>query len=170
MADAGSRPGIRADGLQLDEDRPLQERIWTVERVAHAGLFLVVLVTLAGLTGNGGPLAEASAAGGGGRVDYPRITRVDAPATFSFAFAGTRAEHRVRIAGGFPERFRVEDVSPEPLRQSAGGESLTFELAAGEEEPGRAVVRLRGLQPGLSRLEIAIDDAAPMAASVFLLP
>jgi hypothetical protein len=56
------------------------------------------------------------------------------------------------------------------VRQSAGGESLAFELAAGEEEPGRAVVRLRGLRPGLSRLEIAIDDAAPMAASVFVLP
>jgi hypothetical protein len=167
---AGPYPEIREDGLQLDEDRRLQEHIWTIERVAHAALFVFVLIALAGLTGNGGPLAETSTAGGGGRVDYPRITRVDAPATFTFSFAEARAKHRVRIDGGFPERFRVEEVSPEPLRQSAGRDGLAFELAATGAEPARAVVRLRGLRPGLSRLEIAIDGAAPVTATIFVLP
>jgi hypothetical protein len=163
-------PEIRDDGLQLDEDRQLQERIWTAERIAHAVFGLVVLAGLAGLAGSGGPLARATQAGEAGSVEYVRIARFDTAADVTIRFAAGRPDHRVRIAGPFPDRAQIESVQPRPVREVAGPDGMTFEFAAEASEPASATLRLRPTTPGLSRLSIAIDDAAPFAGTMVVLP
>jgi hypothetical protein len=163
-------PEIRDDGLQLDEDRQLQERIWTAERVAHAVFALVVLAGLAGLAGSGGPLARARQAGEAGAIEYVRIARFDTAADVTIRFAAARPDHRVRIAGPFPDRAEIESVQPRPVREVAGADGITFEFAAEAGEPASATLRLRPTAPGISRLTIAIDDAAPLAGTLLVLP
>jgi hypothetical protein len=163
-------PEIRDDGLQLDEDRQLQERIWTAERVAHVVFGLIVLAGLLGLAGSGGPLARATQAGEAGSVEYLRIARFDTAANVTIRFAAPRADHRVRIAGPFPDRAEIESVQPQPVREVAGPDGITFEFAAEAGEPASVTLRLRPTTPGVARLTIAIDDAAPFAGTMVVLP
>jgi len=163
-------PEIREDGLQLDEDRRLQEKIWTAERVAHVVFLLLMLAGLAGLAGSGGPLARATVQSEAGSVEYVRIARFDTAADVTIRFASRRPEHRVRIAGPFPDRFQVETVQPQAVRELAGPEGITFEFAAEATEPASVTLRLRAITPGLWRFRIAIDDAEPVEATVVVLP
>ena len=163
-------PEMRDDGLQLDEDRQLQEKIWTAERIAHVVFGLLVLAGLVGLAGSGGPLARATLEGATGSVEYVRIARFDTAADLTIRFAAARPDHRVRIAGPFPDRVQIESVQPQPVREVAGPDGITFEFAAEAAQPASATLRLRPTTPGLSRLTIAIDDAAPLAATVVVLP
>jgi hypothetical protein len=163
-------PEIRDDGLQLDEDRQLQERIWTAERIAHAVFGLVVLAGLAGLAGSGGPLARATQAGEAGSVEYVRIARFDTAADVTIRFAAGRPDHRVRIAGPFPDRAQIESVQPRPVREVAGPDGITFEFAADAAGPASASVRLRATTPGYFRMTISVDGAAPLDAAVVVLP
>ncbi len=163
-------PEMRDDGLQLDEDRRFQEKIWTAERVAHAAFGIIVLAGLAGLAGSAGPLAGATLHGEAGSVEYARIARFDAAASVTILFSTARPDHRVRIAGPFPDRVLIESVQPQPVRTVAGTDAITFEFAAEAAEPAFATLWLRPTTPGVSGLTIAIDDAAPIAATVVVLP
>lgn len=64
-------PPVRADGLQLAEDRRVQERIWTAERVSHVVLLLIVLAALAGVSGSGGLLSRTTLVSESGTIDAP---------------------------------------------------------------------------------------------------
>ena len=163
-------PEIRDDGLQLDEDRQLQEKIWTAERVAHVLFGFVVLAGLAGLAGSGGPLARASRSTEAGSVAYVRLARFDTAADLTVRFAAARPDHRVRIAGPFPDRLQIESVQPRPVREVAGPDGITFEFAAEPAEPASATLRLRATAPWVSRLRIGIDDAEPVTATMIVLP
>lgn len=163
-------PPIRSDGLQLDEDRALQERLWTLERVVHGLLWLIVLLGLAGLAGAGGPLSRATAAGEAGTVDYPRILRWRTTDEIELRFADGARTHRLALAGGDLQRITVEGVQPEPSRTLAGNDMLVFDLETDGRPGATAALRLRPDQPGLIRLAIRLDDGAPAAVTMLVLP
>jgi hypothetical protein len=163
-------PETRDDGLQLDEDRRLQEKIWTAERVAHLLFGLVALAGLVGLAGSGGPLARGTLESDGGTIEYVRIARFDTAADVTARFAMASPEHRLRIAGPFPDRAEIESVQPRPVREVAGPDGITFEFAADAAGPASASVRLRPTTPGFFRMTISVDGAAPLDAAVVVLP
>jgi hypothetical protein len=171
MQDADtSLPPIRADGLQLEEDRPLQERIWTMERVAHGVFGLLVVAGLSGLAGSGGPIADTTLTGDAGSVTLPRIARWETPAEVAVGFTQNQPRHRLTLAGPFVDRMIVESVQPQPARSSAGPDGLVYEFAAEGRAAARATLRVSPSRPGLSRLRIALDDAAPLSAAIVVLP
>lgn len=60
----------------VQEDMPMQQRVWRFERVGWYVLVAIVLLALAGLFGNG-PLSDAEVVSQDGRVrvEYQRLSR-----------------------------------------------------------------------------------------------
>jgi hypothetical protein len=147
MADREPLPGIRPDGLQLEEDRRLQERLWTAERVAHVVFALLVAAGLAGALGAGGPLASGTREIEGGEVDHPRILRWE-----------TSEDIVVRLDDPAAPRLVLEGPVPESL-------ALDF-------EPGTRLAALRVVpaRPGLVGLGIAIGDGSAARFTLLVLP
>lgn len=166
----GEDPGIREDGLQLDEPRRVQERIWTAERWAWVSFGLIVLAALAGLTGSGGPLAHQETRLDGGRLDYPRITRWQSTDDMTLQLAAGPAERRLTLSREFAEAFTIKDIQPAPERAKAvpDGQRLVFRLPDGA--PAQIRLYLRPSTPGLVRFRAALDESAPASLSILVLP
>jgi hypothetical protein len=165
-----SAPPVRDDGLQLRENRALQERMWTMERVAHGLFGVAVLIGLSGLAGAGGPVAETTLTSEAGSVRLPRVARWETPQDFTIEFAESRATHVLRLAGPGMDRLIVEAMQPQPERSSAGPDSMVFEFSADDQAVARAAFRASANRPGLARLQFGLDDAAPVSATVLVLP
>jgi hypothetical protein len=163
-------PPVREDGLQISEDRALQERFWTMERVAHGSFGVLVALGLLGLSGAGGPLSVATATSEGGSVRYARLARWETPSEMTVRFAAQRPVHRLTLIEPSPERFLVEGVQPQPARALATPEGLVLEFDAAEVPGARVTLRLRATRPGPSRLGVRVDDAAPVPLTGFVLP
>ena len=69
----------RTHGLDLDDDRPFQERYWRWQRGAWAVFALIVTAALAGLTGEWGKPAVVTGSGGSIPVvgEFKRILGLD---------------------------------------------------------------------------------------------
>src|SRR3546814_10863353 len=90
------QPSIRPDGLQVEDHRGYQEKLWTVERAAWIVFIVITLAAALGATGAGGPLSRQVAVTEHGRIDYPRIARWQASDELTIEFAarsGRSEEH-----------------------------------------------------------------------------
>jgi hypothetical protein len=163
-------PAIRPDGLQLDEHRSYQEKLWTVERWAWAAFAAVTLAAILGASGAGGPLSHQLSQVGGGAIEHPRIARWQATDTIIVHFPGGSATRSLTLAPPFAQMFQVEDVQPPARRVEAGpeGEVLHFQLDQGG--PAQVVMHIRALSPGLARYRASIDGGAPRDLRTFILP
>lgn len=161
---------VRDDGLQLDEDRRLQERLWTVERCAWLVFGLLVLAALAGLTGGGGPLSHGHMAMAGGTVEYPRIARWQASEELIVEFGAGEGPRTVTLSSSFTEQFQIESIQPRPARWDAGaeGQRLTFEVTNGGT--GNVTLYVRPSDPGVVSFELALDGGASGRFSTIVLP
>jgi hypothetical protein len=166
MADREPLPGIRPDGLQLEEDRRLQERLWTAERVAHVVFALLVAAGLAGALGAGGPLASGTREIEGGEVDHPRILRWETSEDIVVRLDDPAAP-RLVLEGPVPETLRLDAVEPQPVRATASPEGLALDF-----EPGTRLAALRVVpaRPGLVGLGIAIGDGSAARFTLLVLP
>lgn len=97
----------------VQEDMPMQQRVWRFERVGWYVLVAIVLLALAGLFGNG-PLSDAEVVSQDGRVrvEYQRLSR-----------SGTTDSLFITIQGipGRPVEVQLEDhcsVTPVSRRYS----------------------------------------------------
>jgi hypothetical protein len=153
----------QASGLQVDEDRHWQERLWTAQRIAWAIMALLVAVAALGLTGKGGPLATASVQLGGASVEYPRITRWQSSDEILVRLpANTTGEVQVELSQPFVELFKNESISPEPSRVDATGRGhrFTFETSGEGGEP-RIVFNIKATRAFWSRsLQVRVGNAA----------
>src|SRR3546814_5526202 len=81
------QPAVRPDGLQMEDHRSHQEKLWTVERCAWVLFIAITLGAAAGITGAGGVLSRQVAAIDGGKIDHPRIARSEAADEMTVRFA-----------------------------------------------------------------------------------
>ncbi|MBI1178975.1 MAG: hypothetical protein GC201_00350 [Alphaproteobacteria bacterium] len=170
MADDPDVPPIRPDGLQLDEHRAYQERLWTVERWAWAGFVAITIAAALGATGSGGPLARSRDGLEGGTVEHPRVTRWQTADEMSVELAPGGGERTLFLGPAFPRAFAIEEVQPQPAAVEVGpdGEALHFRTSGGG--PARIVLSLRARHPGLARYAARIDDGAARTLSTLILP
>lgn len=169
-AELPNLPPVRADGLQVKEDRRAQERIWTTERVSHIALLLITLAALAGFAGSGGFFARATIGSEAGTVDYPRILRWETAEDLTIRFAEAAQTHRLRLSGPVPDGLYVESIQPQPTEARAAHDGITYDFAAEDEPLTGATLRIRASGPGLVNLGIALDDAPPVQATSVVLP
>jgi hypothetical protein len=163
-------PSVRDDGLQLDEDRGLQERLWTIERLAHVLMALLVLAGLAGLAGAGGWLSQGREETATAVVDFPRFPRWDTGEEVDVRFKEPREVHRVELSGPVHRRWVVEEVSPPPLGATATAEGLALEFESEAAEGITVTLRLSARRPGPARLMLAADGAEAGTLRMFVLP
>lgn len=160
---------VRLDGLQLDESRSWQNAIWTAQRVIWMGCACVILAALAGTTGRGGVLSEATVSAAGATATLPRITRRGAAAQASVTFLRDAHDHRLFLPDAFIARFQVDSITPRPVAELAmqGGTLMIF--AADGRGPHRATLHLRATVSAIGRVALLADDAA-LSSSLVILP
>lgn len=163
-------PPVREDGLQLGEDRVLQERFWTGQRVAWGAFALIGLLALSGLSGAGGPLATATRVTPEGELRHPRVARWTRSDEIAVRFAGAADRHRLALSDAFLERFAIEGVQPQPERALAGPEGIVLEFAATGGAGARVALRVRPERPGFARYAVALDGRAPVEVATVILP
>ena len=160
-------------GLELNEDRPFQEKFWSFERGAWVVMALIMVAALAGLTGQGGPLAGASVAGPDGRIEYPRIARWEADDSLTVTLPpGAAGEATIDIGPAFSDIFGISDVRPTPAESSATGDGqrMTFDLGDGAG-PRRIVLHVRPTKPSFGKpIEMRLNGGPPMTLTPVVLP
>ena len=125
----------RVGDLELSQDLAFQRRDWAVQRVSWALMALVLIASLAGVFGRGGPFASGSVHTGDAalHVEYERFPHVETPTTLTVRFgeAAVKAgEARLWLDRRYLERMTVRQVRPQPARVELGTERLTYVFAA----------------------------------------
>jgi len=162
-----------SEGLDLNDDKPFQERFWTFQRFAWLAFALCVILALAGLTGGGGPLSRATASGDAGTVDYPRVARWEASDALRIILPeSANRQVRIDIGSAFSEVFELEDIQPQPSASEATAEGLRFVFDL-SDPPGerRIVMHVRAMRPSLGRaMHIRINGGPALAFAPVVLP
>lgn len=163
-------PHTRPDGLQLEEHRDHQERLWNLERWAWAAFGGLIFAALLGATGGGGLLAHRMTEVWGGVIEYPRIGRWQAGDVIVFHLPGGAVEREVAMGTAFAEAYEIRDLQPPAERVESGpdGQLMYFRLDQGG--PARIVLHVRPEHPGLVRWRVGIDGGPPVSLSAFILP
>ena len=165
--------GKQRPGLDLEIDDRTQHREFRIQRFAWVVLALVLLATLAGLTGDG-PLANAHAERGGVRLEWARIVRAKAETQLRLQAPATLARDgllAVRLNRRWAEDMDIESVQPEAERVSTGDDFVEYLFAV---PPGATTtsatftVRPQGL--GRRELTVAAADAPTFNVRQFVLP
>ena len=159
--------------VESEADRRFQKRFWLFQRFAWAGMVLVLVAALAGLTGKGGPLSRTTVSDAQASVTYPRVARWesadDIQIELSPAISG-RAE--IDIGDEFARIFQVEDIHPQPSRSFATGtgQRLVFDL--GEPAGPRTItLHVRPLHPSVSAApSVRINGGEALVMSPVVLP
>lgn len=165
---APDAPPVRPDGLQVEDHRRYQERLWTAERWAWGFFVLFTLAALLGATGSGGMLSRHQAVTAAGEIDLPRVTRWQSSDHMMVRFADG-GEHTLLLSPQFSQAFQVEAIRPEPVRVVSGPDGHTIHLAGGDG-PAEAFLYLRPQGPGRTQYSIALDGATPVPLSTLTLP
>jgi hypothetical protein len=148
-------PRVREDGLQLEEHRGFQKRLWIAQRIAWVCFALLLLAALAGLTGSGGPLSTATEQVAGGEITYPRFTRWADTDSLQATFGPGEGERSLLLSPSFTEGFQIDGILPQPIRAEAlpEGQRLIFDAAQGAQ----VTLHLTTQRPGLISFEAALD-------------
>lgn len=164
------QPSIREDGLQLEEHREFQERLWTVQRAAWLLFGVLLLIALAGLTGGGGMLSHSTVQLQAGTIDYPRLSRWEATDELTATFATAGDEHRLSLSKPFSTFYQIEDIQPEPEQSltTPNGQLLVFKATDGGR--GEVMLHLRALRPGFAEYEVGMDGGKTTEITTFILP
>lgn len=166
-------PKRSAPGLELNDDRRFQERSWRFERAAWVVLALIVIASLAGLSGKGGVFAHGKISSETGTVEYPRVTRWAASDDLHLTLpAGTGNEAVVEIGSSFSEIFEFEDIQPTPSGSYATGtgQRLIFDLGppSGERQ---IIMHVRAMRPSFGReMDLRIGDGPTIKLRPVVLP
>ena len=136
----------------IQEDMPLQVRLWRIERLGWYLLALIVLLTLLGLFGTGPLSAVEARTPGGLSVKYARFERNGAATQMTVAARGEPGQAvRFTVSGDLLRYFTLDGIQPPPARAMSAGEGLGFELVADAEGRATAYLALRPGMPGLAR-------------------
>jgi hypothetical protein len=163
-------PGVRPDGLQLEEPRAFQTRFWAAQRWLWAVFALVILAAVSGLTGAGGPLSRQTIESAEGTVDAPRVSRRAAADSLFLTLPGVGPFRTATVSEAFVRAFEVASIEPQPVRAEAvaGGARWTFAAdGAGDAE---IAVHLRPHEIGRVRFGIALGDGPVRDVSLLVLP
>ena len=162
-----------SSGLDIEVDRPLQERIWAAERAGWLLFALFILLALAGLTGKGGPLSRAVEAGPEGSIDYPRVARWQTSDEIRVTLNGSGAPQAiVELDSSFSRLLQIESVQPAPSTSSLTqqGLRLTFEVDGGAL-PSTVLLSVLPVSPAVeAEIGVRLNGGERLVLSPTILP
>lgn len=157
-------PPVRADGLQLEENREFQFGFWRLQRWSWLGFGLLAACAGLGLTGSGGPLSRQHTGIGDVEAVLPRIARLDRAERVIFTIPvppdgpGLRS---LAFDDTLRRAFAIDDISPPPQRREDGPTGTTLHFQLQPAPAGTAglevVLALRPIVTGWH--EVQIGDA-----------
>ena len=160
---------VRPDGLQVDERKTLQARIWLFQRVSWLVMLILVALAVAGFTGDGGWVAERTVTADQAIVTGPRFLRRSSTARMSVTFVGERTLHRLALGADFVGQFDIEATSPPPQTTRLSDDRQVMAFAA--DGAGPQVVTLLIRARAFGRADFVIDvDGTAVNWQAFVLP
>jgi hypothetical protein len=160
---------LRPDGLQLDEDRRFQERFWTVERFAWGGFGIVIAAALAGLTGGGGPLANASRALGDATIEYPVITRWTTADKLTVHLPPAEVP-TILLGPRLLDVFEIESIQPHPSASITTPEGLKLEFRADGAGTAPVTIVLQSDAVGRVSFDVSVAEAGTARLTTLVMP
>lgn len=159
------------EGLQVDADRRLQEKFWFWERVGWAGMLVLVLAALAGLTGASGPLSSGKIETGGASIDYPRISRWRAANALSVRFSEAGTSGTIVLPKAFLDAFAIDMVTPQPTQVIATSKGQEFHFVLADGDAAREVrFAITPQTPAFPREANGTVSGRPYSFSFTILP
>ncbi len=160
MSDSGDDSDI-AD--LIDENPSAQRREWVVNRIAWAGMALIVAAGLAGVWG-GGVSSQARTTGADGRlqVDYERFVRNLGETTLQVRFPpGSAREGSIRlsISQEYLSENEIMATTPEPDTVTAEGDRLVYEFPVRGNGPLTVTFDLRPTS-GMGMLDATVGGSS----------
>ena len=155
----------------IAEDMRFQRRSWLIERVCWTLWLVVVVATLTGLFSHGPLSGSVAAAANGLSVGYERFQRETRLEHFTVTVPAPNGnEVAVRLNRAFGEAYNIETVEPQPIRASAGRDTIELAFAPAS---GQGLVAWIGARPrrwGLFELAVAVAGEAPATFRVLIYP
>jgi hypothetical protein len=145
--------------LTLGQDLPFQFRMWRIERIGWAVMFVILLTASAGFFGHG-PLSMVVIRNESLRVEYERFGRYHAATSLRFNLEPTVQKHdriTIWLSNQYLLNMRVVGTVPQPERMEVSSEGLRFVFSAGE-----------GLSVGMIVFHLHPDTVGPIAGSFIL--
>ncbi|MBF8781909.1 hypothetical protein [Pseudomonas fulva] len=155
----------------IEEDLDRQRRVWRFERIGWYVLLLIVLVSLAGLFGNG-PLSQRSVTSSDGRiqVEYARFVRNGASQQLSIRVQGKPdAEVKLLLDGSMFRALPVETLQPQPLQSVSQGRALLLHLGTDAEGIATLYLGLRndGVGPFDGKARVGPDSVVNFSTFIY---
>lgn len=163
----------KSNGLQLDSDVALQERMWLAERIGWILTALVLVAALLGAFGGSGPLNQGhyDDPDGSLSVKYQRMARHATETSLEVRFLPQGRQAELWISNVSLEGLSLQRVLPEPQSVARNGDRTYFRFdAVTPSEPLAVefVVTPTGYGPLV--LGIGATDRTAASMSVFVYP
>jgi len=147
----------------------LQRKIWAAQRVAWVVFALILVGCLLGAFGRDGYLARSTSSSEAGVVDFPLLTRWNAPDKLMVTFAPSADDRIFYVDERFFDTFSVEGLDP-PQKATLVKEGLTgYVFSSDPVKPTRVTFRLQTQTPGLQTQTFGIEGQIA-DHSIFVFP
>lgn len=159
----------RVGTLEIDEDVSFTRREWMFER---CGWVLLLLLVVGGLTGafGSGILSEQtlSAEDGTVTVKHSKVVRQQTSRELEIEFRGSGSPLFVRLSPEFYTAWRIEQVTPEPAKATAGLDGIAWHFEG--EGPARIRIGYKSAVPGTFEGEIQLSRGRTVRIKQTTLP
>ncbi|MEZ2224044.1 hypothetical protein [Rhizobium sp. RCC_161_2] len=113
-------------------------------------------------------MARANLDQEGGSIEYPAISRWDAPDELKVGFSPSTSDKTLILDSRFLEIFSIENVDPPQKAISAKGGRIGYVFASDPSRPTQVILRLQGQSPGFHKFLLGIDgDVAEYSNFIF---
>ncbi|MBY5536184.1 protein-L-isoaspartate(D-aspartate) O-methyltransferase [Rhizobium leguminosarum] len=146
-----------------------QQRFWAVQRISWIVFTLLLVTCLLGLLGRGGPFSRQTLLLPEGSVDFPVISRWNAPEDMTVTFTPSSEDRIFTIDGAFLQSFSVQGIDPPQKATFARDGRIGYVFPADPAGPTQIVFRLQTQMPGPRRALIAMGGET-RTQSTFIFP
>ena len=141
----------------VEDHAAFQQKFWAAQRVAWIIFAMILAGCLFGAFGRGGYLSRTLLTSEAGAVDYPAITRWNAPDGLEVTFAPSAEDRLFFVDGRFFDTFSVEGIDPPQRATVAKGGLTGFVFPSDPEKPTRVTFRLQTRTPGLHTASFGVE-------------
>ncbi|HSC82386.1 MAG TPA: hypothetical protein VLC30_02110 [Pseudomonas sp.] len=156
----------------VNEDMPLQRRVWCFERLGWYVLLLLIILALLGLFSDG-PLShrQVSSPDGRLRLEYERFGRNGSSEQMVLHLKGHPNDHlQLTLGGTLLDALVVETLQPPPLRSGSQGEDLVWQLPTDAQGNAVLYLTLQINHAGAYRAVLSIDEQSVVHIEKLIYP
>lgn len=163
----------KPDKPQVSEDISFEKMEWIVERTGWTVIILLLIASIAGLTGPG-PVSKAEYRGNYLTIDYNRYERRQSPGKIKISYNQPlyqTAGLTLRIGREFVDNVEIKRIDPEPERTSLMGAAYVYEFSAHNSPAGSGIsILYEAESAGDMKFNISVPGKEQVQLSQFIFP